>query len=308
MTNEEKIEEFMSKIDESWSDLKKLRYVCIKLCEIYEYAPKYAYGTPDDKTEYMNKIYERIFNQTEEKATSTDYESKYKICADLFEIYERLVNELGISKEKYESIGNGLFYSNDNGIRYYIYPVEELFCVKIKSSPKGFKAIYPPNAISMDTTIMEIDKELGFIDERGYIGDIENIVERQNVTNSDSLIAGVEDVLQKGAKYLESVIGNEINNVELHKFYRQLLKTGFPNVTCMIKPLAAPELEDIRYAILIKSKESNNDECISFLYDKTKKVFERKTVEEIRSMMRKLGLVDVRSNIDSIDNLCNMGR
>ena len=309
MTNKEKIEEFMSQIDESWSDLKKLRYICIKLCEIYEYDPKYAYGTQDDKTEYMNKIYERIFSQSEEeKAISMDYENEHKICADLFEIYERLIRRVGIPKEKYESMGNGLFYSNDDGIRYHIHPVEELFCVKTKATPKGFKAAYPPNAVDSDTTIMEIDKELGFIDERGYIGDTEKIVEKQNPENIDSLITSVEDVLQKGARYLESVIGVQINNVELHKFYKHLLQTGFPNTVCMVKPLSAPELEDIQYVILVKPKEKEN-ECISFLYDKMKRMFERKTIEEIKMMIQELGLEDLgKHNVGCIDNLCDVGR
>lgn len=309
MTNKEKIEEFMSQIDESWSDLKKLRYICIKLCEMYEYDAKYKYGTKDEQIEYMNRIYQRIFSQSEEeKNISMDYENEHKICADLFEIYERLVRRVGIPEEKCESMGNGIFYSDDNGIRYYIHPVEELFCVKTKASPAGFKAAYPPNAIDKDTAIMEIDKELGFIDERGYIGDAEKIVERQNPKNTELLIKSVEDVLQKGARYLNSVIGVQIKNVELHRFYRDLLQTGFPNTVCIVKPLSAPELEDIQYVILVKSKEKEN-ECISFLYDKMKRMFERKTIEEIRIMIQELGLEDLgKHNVGCIDNLCDVGR
>ena len=76
----------------------------------------------------------------------------------------------------------------------------------------------------------------------------------------------------------------------------------------MVKPLSASELEDIQYVVLVKTKEEEN-ECIAFLYDKIKRMFERKTLEEIRAMMKEKGLVDVgKHNVGCIDTLCDAGR
>ncbi len=302
MTNKEKIEEFMSQIDESWSDLKKLRYICVKLCEIYEYDPKYSYATDDKQIEYMNRLFEMIYSLPEEERVN--YEEINKICVNLAEMYNTLIKRARIPQEKYSRIASDFFYNDDDGTSYFIHPVEELYNVKTKSTPTGFRS----QTSNDNSAIEQIDREIGLIDERGYVGNINRVVEENSADTQEQLADRVEKVLQQGESYLKKVIGTELENVELHKFYKQLLKTAFPNNYCIVKPLATEKLENIQYVILAKLNDATM-ECISFLYDKSDKRFHKKTVEEIRAMIKELGLSDVgKKDVGCINNLCDSYR
>lgn len=305
MTNKEKIEEFMSQIDESWSDLKKLRYICIKLCEIYEYNPKYAYGTEDEKFDIFNNLSAVRFTQTEEeRAENIEYENVNKICLDLFEIYETLIKRLNIPPERCTKDLVSIHYTDERGIKYYIHPVEELSRVKTKRKPKTFRVL---GETAVDE-IRKIDEELGYIDETGYLDD-KRIQEISKTENQELTVdAQIERVFAKGRNYLEN-IGVQINNVELYKFYTYLLKTAFPNVLSVIKPLSNTELEEIQYVLLARIKEMNY-KWICLLYDKNERGFKRKTLEEVQEMMENLGLSEVGKDKTgiSIGEISNEGR
>ncbi len=308
MTNKEKIEEFMKQIDPNWDDLKKLRFICVQLCQLYNYDPRYAYATEDEKSEYMNNLQSKLLsNNPEEIDAAINYDDDRKICVSLFEIYMRLVRQLGISEEKYTVLGNAIYYTGDDGETYAIQPVKEMFCVKIKAQPQGFNKLYGSQDNEIDQRVMQIDKEIGLIDETGYTEEA-SLIEAQVPQDEMELAEKVEAVLEKGTQYLESTLGVQINNVEFHKFYKHLLRTSFPSSQCIVKPLSNEQLDNIEYVILARLTADVN-ECVCFLYDKTDKRFHRKSLEEIKTMINDLGLIDIgNNNVGCIDEMCDAGR
>jgi len=141
----------------------------------------------------------------------------------------------------------------------------------MKDRPEGFQH-------DVLDDVEKIDKELGFIDEHGY-RDKENYnVEAAN--EQSSFESRLQRVLDDRGEYVSSVIGNKLKNVELHKYYKYLMKTAFRGKKIDIKPIDKNYLEGIQYVLIARQ----SDECpedICYLYDKEQGKFVKTSMEDI---------------------------
>ena len=90
----------------------------------------------------------------------------------------------------------------------------------------------------------------------------------------------LQRVLDDRGEYVSSVIGNKLKNVELHKYYKYLMKTAFRGKKIDIKPIDKNYLEGIQYVLIARQ----SDECpedICYLYDKEQGKFVKTSMEDI---------------------------
>ena len=170
-----------------------------------------------------------------------------------------------------EKIGGDVFFEIEPGRSTFVKIVKELYRVKMKDRPEGFQH-------DVLDDVEKIDKELGFIDEHGY-RDKENYnVEAAN--EQSSFESRLQRVLDDRGEYVSSVIGNKLKNVELHKYYKYLMKTAFRGKKIDIKPIDKNYLEGIQYVLIARQ----SDECpedICYLYDKEQGKFVKTSMEAI---------------------------
>lgn len=170
-----------------------------------------------------------------------------------------------------EKIGGDVFFETEPGRSTFVKIVKELYRVKMKDRPEGFQH-------DVLDDVEKIDKELGFIDEHGY-RDKENYnVEAAN--EQSSFESRLQRVLDDRGEYVSSVIGNKLKNVELHKYYKYLMKTAFRGKKIDIKPIDKNYLEGIQYVLIARQ----SDECpedICYLYDKEQGKFVKTSMEDI---------------------------
>lgn len=170
-----------------------------------------------------------------------------------------------------EKIGGDVFFEIEPGRSTVVKIVKELYRVKMKDRPEGFQH-------DVLDDVEKIDKELGFIDEHGY-RDKENYnVEAAN--EQSSFESRLQRVLDDRGEYVSSVIGNKLKNVELHKYYKYLMKTAFRGKKIDIKPIDKNYLEEIQYVLIARQ----SDECpedICYLYDKEQGKFVKTSMEDI---------------------------
>ena len=170
-----------------------------------------------------------------------------------------------------EKIGGDVFFEIEPGRSTFVKIVKELYRVKLKDRPEGFQH-------DVLDDVEKIDKELGFIDEHGY-RDKENYnVEAAN--EQSSFESRLLRVLDDRGEYVSSVIGNKLKNVELHKYYKYLMKTAFRGKKIDIKPIDKNYLEGIQYVLIARQ----SDECpedICYLYDKEQGKFVKTSMEAI---------------------------
>lgn len=170
-----------------------------------------------------------------------------------------------------EKIGGDVFFEIEPGRSTFVKIVKELYRVKLKDRPEGFQH-------DVLDDVEKIDKELGFIDEHGY-RDKENYnVEAAN--EQSSFESRLQRVLDDRGEYVSSVIGNKLKNVELHKYYKYLMKTAFRGKKIDIKPIDKNYLEGIQYVLIARQ----SDECpedICYLYDKEQGKFVKTSMEDI---------------------------
>lgn len=170
-----------------------------------------------------------------------------------------------------EKIGGDVFFETEPGRSTFVKIVKELYRVKLKDRPEGFQH-------DVLDDVEKIDKELGFIDEHGY-RDKENYnVEAAN--EQSSFESRLQRVLDDRGEYVSSVIGNKLKNVELHKYYKYLMKTAFRGKKIDIKPIDKNYLEGIQYVLIARQ----SDECpedICYLYDKEQGKFVKTSMEDI---------------------------
>lgn len=170
-----------------------------------------------------------------------------------------------------EKIGGDVFFEIEPGRSTFVKIVKELYRVKMKDRPEGFQH-------DVLDDVEKIDKELGFIDEHGY-RDKENYnVEAAN--EQSSFESRLQRVLDDRGEYVSSVIGNKLKNVELHKYYKYLMKTAFRGKKIDIKPIDKNYLEEIQYVLIARQ----SDECpedICYLYDKEQGKFVKTSMEDI---------------------------
>ena len=170
-----------------------------------------------------------------------------------------------------EKIGGDVFFEIEPGSSTFVKIVKELYRVKLKDRPEGFQH-------DVLDDVEKIDKELGFIDEHGY-RDKENYnVEAAN--EQSSFESRLQRVLDDRGEYVSSVIGNKLKNVELHKYYKYLMKTAFRGKKIDIKPIDKNYLEGIQYVLIARQ----SDECpedICYLYDKEQGKFVKTSMEAI---------------------------
>lgn len=170
-----------------------------------------------------------------------------------------------------EKIGGDVFFEIEPGRSTFVKIVKELYRVKLKDRPEGFQH-------DVLDDVEKIDKELGFIDEHGY-RDKENYnVEAAN--EQSSFESRLQRVLDDRGEYVSSVIGNKLKNVELHKYYKYLMKTAFRGKKIDIKPIDKNYLEGSQYVLIARQ----SDECpedICYLYDKEQGKFVKTSMEDI---------------------------
>lgn len=192
---------------------------------------------------------------------------KFVLDQEIFmEDYQNKQVFLGVEK-----IGGDVFFEIEPGRSTFVKIVKELYRVKLKDRPEGFQH-------DVLDDVEKIDKELGFIDEHGY-RDKENYnVEAAN--EQSSFESRLQRVLDDRGEYVSSVIGNKLKNVELHKYYKYLMKTAFRGKKIDIKPIDKNYLEGIQYVLIARQ----SDECpedICYLYDKEQGKFVKTSMEAI---------------------------
>ncbi len=271
MENLEKINKFMSEINPEWSTLKKARDICIKLCEIYKYDPEYNYGDRDKRDAIMTRIIQ-IVNSGNEEEIINNIQNDNQICIGLGSIYCSLLKQLGIDAE---AMGGDVFIKLDEKRSTCVSIVKELYPVKVKERPQGFEQSLLPE-------IETIDKELGFIDENGYREgnyDVKDIME-----NETDFTKRLDKVLSDRGDYVSKVIGRNLTNVELHKYYRYLMRTAFPDKKVKIEPINKKQLgSNIQYVLMTK-EESRDENFIYYLYDTNIGKFKKVTEQDIPSV------------------------
>jgi len=261
MTNGEKISEFMSKIQDGWSILKKARYICLELCEIYDYNPEYAYGDLEQRGEILS-----------EAVTNTDKNKTYVMCASLANIYMECLINAGL-EDYITQIGAEIIINlnDDDELDTIVISIEkELYPTKTKSAPEGFKGSDEVASRKLKEKIEKIDKELRHIDENGY-----------NDLNEISHSNKIEDLISNGISYMANTIKKPLQGVHLHQFFKHLLRTSLPSLRFKIFPLFKKNMENITYALI----SSEDSKFKVYLYDKSKERFNQTTINEIKKLV-----------------------
>lgn len=281
MENSEKIKEFMSKIQDEWSMLKKARYICLKLCEIYNYNPEYAYGDSKQQEEVLKNS---IFN--------VNANDSYVICLSLATLYKKCLEQAGF--EGIIQLGGDIIINlnDDDELQTIVVSIEkELYPTKTKSEPKGFEGSDEATTRKLKEETEKIDKELGHIDENGY-------TDLAEISDSNK----IEELTTAGMNYMAKTVKVPLQGVHLHQFFKHLLRTSLPNLKFKIFPLFKKNMENITYA-LITSEKSGFE---VYLYNDLEQRFKQTTMEEIKSMVnsgyntsdkRKKGLMDYIAEI-----------
>lgn len=268
MKNEEKIKIFMSKIDPTWRNLKKARYICINLCkEMYSYDPEFNYGDDDFKSDVLGKIIGLISSGNEEDLKKM-MENEHQICVGMATIYARLLKQAGL--QNVERFAGDVLFEIEEGKNTYVNIVKELYRVKMKEKPEGFEQ-------GLLEEIKHIDQELGFIDENGY-KDNENYNVSPILSSDSNFDSMLQRVLDDRGKYISTVIGGNLKNVEFHKYYKYLMKTAFPGRSILIRPLDKKYMEGIQYALIARSEQNQN---LYYLYDKEQGRFVQVSEQDI---------------------------
>lgn len=270
MKNEEKIKRFMSKIDPTWGNLKKARYICINLCkEMYSYDPEFNYGDDDFKSDVLGKIIGIISSGNEEDLKKM-MENEHQICIGMATIYARLLKQAGL--QNVERCAGDVLFEVEKGKNTCVNIVKELYRVKMKEKPEGFEQI-------LLEEIKHIDQELGFIDENGY-KDNENYNVSPILSSDSNFDSMLQRVLDDRGEYISTVIGGNLKNVEFHKYYKYLMKTAFPRRRILIRPLDKEYMEGIQYALIARS-DQNENQNLYYLYDKEQGRFVQVSEQDI---------------------------
>lgn len=271
-SNSKRIEDFMKKLDNGWSDLKKIRYIELCLSEMYNYNPKYAYGTFDNKNEILQQAVEYQFD--ENRSIDDLINSPYQICLSLSIIMKKLLMEAGIKKENIIMSGSEMIITIDNDGEpeiITVYAEKDLLPNKTKQRPVGIKEANSFMGASPEflQRIETIDRELGFINSDGY-----NELKRVEKPNE------VGNILQYGSDYITKVLGGNLSEVHLHQYYKLLLKTTKPGLKFEIFPLFDNNIENIKYVLITKE----NEEYGIYLYNDIEKRFEKTSKDKIKQM------------------------
>lgn len=262
MKNEEKIKIFMSKIDHTWGNLKKARYICNNLCkEMYSYNPEFNYGNDELKDDVLCKSI-GIINSGNEEDLKDLIENEHQICIGIVAIYARLLRQAGV--QYVEQIAGDVFFEVEEGKNTCVNIAKELYRVKMREKPKGFE-------LGLLEEIKIIDQELGFLDENGYKDD-ENYNVSTILSNEGSFDSMLQRVLDDRGEYISTVMGGNLKNVEFHKYYKYLMQTAFPGHKILIRPLDKKYMEGIQYALIARS-EQEEKQNIYYLYDKQQERF-----------------------------------
>lgn len=279
----EKIDSIISGVDPSWSNLKKARYITIKLCEMYKYNPTYNYGDQETKTSIYNQVfmsrskYLKSGTATLDRdITYLDLEEQNKICVELAQIYTYMLSMVGVEYEDSWVSEIFIYYENGKKEGFLQKIVEDLYTVKTKKTPEGFFVGESQGSKDYEDKmeyLKKIDAELGYIDKSGYTGD---------AIPQDEPDISLETTLNGVSNYLNKVLGTEISEVELHKYYKYILKTIFPGKKVYVIPFSGEDYKDIQY--LIESKM--DDTCEFFFYDEVNKRFKRATSLEIKEKIK----------------------
>lgn len=270
MKNEERIKKFMSEIDPAWGNLKKARYICNNLCEeMYSYDPEFNYGNQQFKDNILSKIIGIIYSGNEEDLKKM-MENEHQICIGMAAIYARLLKQAGL--QDVEQLAGDVFFKVRDGKNTFVNIVKELYRVKMKEKPEGFC----PDLLE---EIEQIDKELGFIDENGY-KDNENYNVSSILSGESNFESMLQRVLDDRGEYISTVIGENLKNVEFHKYYKYLLKTAFPDNKILIHPLDKKYMEGIQYALIARTDQEENGN-LYYLYNKEQARFVQVSEQDI---------------------------
>lgn len=288
-TAKDEINRILGEIQENWDNLKKARHITIELGKKFKYNPIYNYGDEDTKNEIFNQSFMSKYNfqasAEESKDRNVDYlnfNDQNKVCVELQTIYDYL---LTLANVKHESMGSDIyiFFSNDEneckGCMQSI--VKDLYTVKTKKCPKGFVTNGEDEKREMSQRLEKIDKELGYIDERGYIG--ENLTEMSKGIETTETVVDLEKLLNNIGTYVSKVLKANISDVELHQYYKYLLKDLLPDKHIFIIPFSGKDdYENIQY--LINSRISDNQNEF-FLYNEEEGCFQRVSPESLDKIM-----------------------
>ena len=154
------IEELMSGIDDSWSKIEKSRYIFVKLGQLYNYDPKFAYSNSKVQNEILVEAIKINTKQIEEESESVEIKEfindKNKICVSLSNIYAWLLKRTGI--EDVEQLSSDVIIQTEYG--KVVAKLEEgLLSCKMMTKPQGFRLV--DRMSEQEEIIKNIDIKLG---------------------------------------------------------------------------------------------------------------------------------------------------
>lgn len=276
----DKIENFMVKMDDSWSQFKKSRYIFKNLGLLYNYDPQYIYSGTIIQNEILKEAvkngYKELIGINEDEVIQEFVNNENKICLSLSNIYYWLLKRAGV--EDVELLSSDVIIKTEYG-KVLAKLEQSLLSTKMNTEPEGFELLEKSKEDAREILRRE-DIELGFLKEKynNLKYDENEELEGENVHDK------LSKMLEKSNKYFESVIGRKINNVELHKYYNYLLGTVFKRKNAQIFPFHNWDFTDMRYVII--GREYEEEKYCYFLYDSEKGEFNEKSKEEIRQMLK----------------------
>ena len=274
------IEDFMSGIDDSWSEFKKSRYIFKNLGLLYNYDPQYIYSGPMIQNEILKEAvknnHKELVGINEDEVIQEFVNNKNKICLSLSNIYYWLLKRAGV--EDVELLSSDVIIKTEYG-KVLAKLEQSLLSTKMNTDPEGFELLEKSKEEAKEILKRE-DIELGFLKEDYNNLKYDETEETEAITVRDKL----NNMLEKSDKYFESVIGRKINNVELHKYYNYLLGTAFKRKNAQIFPFHNWDFTNMKYVII--GREYEEEKYCYFLYDDEQGKFNEKSQEEIREMLK----------------------
>lgn len=131
-----KIEEFMSEINNDWSNLKKSRFIFVKLGQLYNYDPKFAYANSKMQGDILAESIKNSINELTKNNNLEDFiNDENKICISLSNIYVWLLKRAGV--ESIVQLSSDVFINTEQG-RVLAKLEEGLLSCKMMTKPEGF--------------------------------------------------------------------------------------------------------------------------------------------------------------------------
>lgn len=229
MKTSEYAKHLMKDMPDLQRDIEKAKYLYIKLGQELNFDPNYLYGNQKERKAILQRARECHFQDM--------IDTKTIICIESASLYARLLNEIGIRA----------FVSQRQGRDPHIFThivlederkvikadlQQDLMKIKMGMETREFGSFddaYPTNDLIAPDENRNIDRNIGYLTERGYTDErIRNFV--RSVPDQGNYKEGLEYILEN---LPEQFNVRNLKIVEARAFYKQVLrmwheeKTGF---------------------------------------------------------------------------------